>query len=83
MDISTIHDVDRHLDLLRHTILPRIQQMLVVTRSSYETGQSTLLDLLDSQREQIVIERLVANLRITREKRLADLESIAAINLEG
>src|SRR5438132_11525375 len=33
-----------------------------------------LFDLLDSQRSLIAIERLVANLRITRAKRLADLD---------
>ena len=82
MDITTLRDADRQLDLFEHTVLPRARQVVTVARTAYETGQSTLLDLLDSQRSLIAIQRLVANLRITREKRLADLESIAALNLE-
>jgi len=54
-----------------------------VGRSVYESGQGTLLDLLEDQRSLIAIERLVGNLRITREKRLVDLESITANDLSG
>jgi outer membrane protein TolC len=82
MDISTLRDADRQLDLFEHTILPRARQVVTVARTAYETGQSTLLDLLDSERSLIAIQRLVANLRIVREKRLADLEAIAALRLE-
>ena len=82
MDITTLRDVDRQLDLVEHTVLPRARQVVTVARSAYETGQSTLLDLLDSQRSLIAIQRLVANLRITREKRLADLEAITALSLQ-
>lgn len=82
MDISTLRDADRQLDLFEHTVLPRARQVVTVARSAYESGQSTLLDLLDSQRSLIVIQRLVTNLRIAREKRLADLEAIIARPLE-
>jgi outer membrane protein TolC len=82
MDISTIRDADRQLDLFGHTILPRARQVVTVARSAYETGHSSLLDLLDSQRSLISIQRLVANLRITREKELADLEAITAKELQ-
>lgn len=81
MDITTLHDADRQLDLFEHTVLPRARQIVTIARSAYEAGQSTLLDLLDSQRSLIAIERLIANLRVTREKRLFDLEAIAAIAL--
>jgi outer membrane protein TolC len=82
MDLSTLRDADRQLELLDHTILPRAHQVVTVARSAYEAGQSTLLDLLDSQRTLIALGRLVANLRITREKQLADLESIASTRLD-
>jgi outer membrane protein TolC len=48
---------------------------VTVARSAYEAGQSSLLDVLEAQRSLLAIERLVANLRATREKRLADLEA--------
>jgi outer membrane protein TolC len=72
-----VRDADRQLDLFEHTVLPRAKQIVTVARSAYEAGQSSLLDLLDAQRSLLAIERLVANLRATRETRLANLEAAA------
>lgn len=80
-DIAIIRDADRQLDLFEHMILPRAREVVNVGRSAYETGQATLLDLLDDQRSLIAIERLVANIRIAREKHLAELESITTSDL--
>jgi len=80
-DIAMIRDADRQLELFQQTILPRARQIVDVRRSVYETGQASLLDLLDDQRSLIGIERLVANLRISREKNLADLETITVTDL--
>jgi outer membrane protein TolC len=80
-DLVTLRDADRQLDLFEHTILPRARQVVTVTRAAYEAGRSPLLDLLDSQRSLLSIRRLVNELRITRAKRLADLESITATEL--
>jgi outer membrane protein TolC len=82
-DITIIRDADRQLDLFEHTVLPRAREVVNVGRSSYETGHASLLDMLDDQRSLIAIERLVANLRIVREKHLVELESIAARDLSG
>lgn len=82
-DITIIRDADRQLDLFQHTILPRAQEIVTVARSAYETGQATLLDSLDDQRSLIAIERLTANLRIVREKHLADFESITTRDLSA
>ncbi len=80
-DITIIRDADRQLELLEHTILPRARQAVSVGRSAYEANQATLLDQLDDQRSLLAIERLVADLRITRDKRLAELESITTCDL--
>jgi len=80
-DITIIRDADRQLDLFEHTILPRARQIVNIGRSAYETGRASLLGLLDDQRSLIAIERLVADLRIDREKHLAELESITARDL--
>jgi outer membrane protein, heavy metal efflux system len=79
MDIATLRDADRELNLFEHTILPREREALILARLSYETGQLSLLDLLESERSLISLERLVANLRIAHEKRRADLEAITAV----
>ena len=62
---------------------PAPHQIVSLARTSYQTGNASLLDLLDSQRSLIDIERLSANLRITRDKRLAEIESIAAVDLSA
>ena len=82
MDIRTLRDSDRQLELFEQTILPRATQVVTVARSAYEAGQSSLLEWLDGERSLIAIRRLVANLRAARAKRLADLEAIAAQNLQ-
>ena len=76
LDLSIIRDADRQLDLFQHTILPRARQVVTVSQTAYETGRSSLLDLLDAQKSLIAIERLVAHLQATREQRLNDLEAI-------
>jgi hypothetical protein len=63
---------------LDNTILPRARQVVMLARTAYQTGNATLLDLLDSERSLIDIQRLSANLQITRDKRLLDIESIDA-----
>jgi outer membrane protein, heavy metal efflux system len=80
-DIAIIRDTDRQLNLFERTILPRTREMVNLGRSTYETGRASLLDLLEDKRSLITIERLIANLRITREKDLAELESITASDL--
>ena len=63
------------MKLFEQSILPRARQTVEVGRASYESGHASLLELLDDQRSLIAINRLVASLRIAREKRLADLEA--------
>jgi outer membrane protein TolC len=81
-DLNMVHDADRQIDLIQNTILPRAAQVVAVVRSSYETGQASLLDLLESQRSLIAIQRLLANLGVTREKRLVEIEAITASSLQ-
>lgn len=83
MDLSTIRDADRQLDLFDRMVLPRARQVVTVERAAYEAGHAPLLDLLDAQRSLIAMERLVARLQATREERLDDLEAITAQPLEA
>jgi cobalt-zinc-cadmium efflux system outer membrane protein len=76
MDITTLRDAERQLDLLSHTILPRAQRGVALGRTAYESAQATLLDLTESQRSLITLQRLIANLQIVHAMRLADLEAI-------
>ena len=73
--VVSLHDAVRQLDLFHNTLLPRARQVVAVARSVYESGPTSLLALLDSERSLIAIQRLTANLRVTREKNLVDLEA--------
>jgi outer membrane protein TolC len=77
-DLTTFRDADRQLDLFNSAILTRTRQIVELTRSAYETGQSSLLDLLEAQRSQIAFERLSAKLTVTRNDAVADLEQVTA-----
>jgi cobalt-zinc-cadmium efflux system outer membrane protein len=80
-DIATLHDAERQIELIGQTILPRARQAVALTRAAYETGGASFLDLLDSQRSLIDLERLAANLRIIRDKRAIEIEAIDASTL--
>jgi outer membrane protein TolC len=81
LDLSAIHDTDRQLKLFRQTILPRTRQLVDLSRGRYESGNATLLDLLDSQRTALNVEKMLVNLELAKARQLADLESIAAAKL--
>ena len=80
-DLATLRDADRQLDLYERSVLPRARQIVTLGRSAYESGAASLLDVLDGQRSLVEIERLVAQLRAVRDRRLADVESLAATHL--
>jgi outer membrane protein, heavy metal efflux system len=80
-DIATIKDADRDLNLFNRSILPRARQIVSITQSSYQTGRTSLLDLLDAHRSLIALQRLTAQLQATRADHLADLESLTTTDL--
>ncbi len=80
-DLTLIRDADRQLELFDRSVLPRVRQVVTIGRTAYETNRASMLGLLEDQRSSIAIERLIANLRVTREKHLAELESITASDL--
>jgi cobalt-zinc-cadmium efflux system outer membrane protein len=74
-DLAVMRDAHRQIDLLEKVIIPRTQQIVSASQASYGANQSSILDLLDGQRSLIALRRLVAELKITREKQLVDLEA--------
>jgi cobalt-zinc-cadmium efflux system outer membrane protein len=83
MDITALRDADRQLDLFQQSILPRAQQAVTLMRSGYEANQSTFLDIVDSEQSLIAVQKLVANMRLIREKRLNDIEKNAAVLVDS
>ena len=81
MDIAEIRNADRQVAIFTQMILPRMRQIVVLTRSAYENGQSSLLEVIDSQKSLIVVERTTAELRVNREKRLSEIEALTGTSL--
>jgi outer membrane protein TolC len=78
MDSTFIGDADRQILLFQSSVLPRAHSIVAISRSSYETGQSSYLQLVEGEKSVIAIDRLIANLRVSREKRVLELEAIIA-----
>lgn len=71
------HDAERKLDLYDSTLLPKANESVKVTETSFMAGKGTFLDLIDAQRIllefQLDTERALAN----RMQSLAELEMLA------
>lgn len=55
--VQELAEVKRRLELYGDTLLPKARQAFEVTQSSYEADRSTILDLIDSERTLLEIER--------------------------
>jgi outer membrane protein TolC len=76
LDIAIVRDADRQTALFDKTVIPRARLIVTLSRTGYETGQSSLMDLLESRRSILSLQKLVANLKIAREKRSVDIQTL-------
>ena len=75
--LYVMRNSERQVEVFRTTILPRAEQAMASSRQAYATGQGTFTDLIDAQRTLLDVRLMIAEARVEREKRLAELESIA------
>jgi outer membrane protein, heavy metal efflux system len=64
----------RQLDLYRQVVLPQARQSLSLGLTSYETGQTSLLMLIDAYRSSVNYTREYFMMRLNFEQTMADLE---------
>lgn len=81
LNITDLRDADRQLELLEHVIRPRAIRMVTLARNTYASAQASLLDILGNERSLIAIDRLAAQFRVARAKRLADVEVLSGAAL--
>jgi outer membrane protein TolC len=81
-ELSAARDADRQRRVLEESILPRANQMVATARTSYETGQATLPDLLDAHRSLVAIRRLLVNLKASGQKSWLQIEALIGQSLE-
>jgi outer membrane protein TolC len=73
---------ERQAAIFEQAILPRAQQMLAGSRQAYATGTGSFVDLIDAQRTLLDVRLMIAEARVEREKRLAELEALAGVDIE-
>ena len=73
---------ERQADLFEQTVLPLAEETLSSSRQSYSTGTGRFIDLVDSQRTLLNVRLMIAEVRIEREKRLAEMEALAGTDVE-
>jgi len=81
-DLYLLRNADRQITLFRETIVPRAEEVVTRARAAYTAGQVPLVELLDSQRMLIEVRTMLARLQVEREKLLAEVESVAAVDIE-
>ncbi len=74
-------DAQRQISLYRDTLLPKAMQSLESTLVSYQTGESSFLDLLEAQRDLLAFELVLIRGQTGRARELARLDQIAGIRL--
>ncbi|HEX8521531.1 MAG TPA: TolC family protein [Tepidisphaeraceae bacterium] len=80
--LYTLRNAERQADVYERLILPRAQQVLSSARQAYTTGSGSFMDLIESQRMVLDVRLMIVESRAEREKRLAELEALAGVDVE-
>lgn len=79
---SALRDAERQIELFENRIQPAIDMSARATQAAYTSGSTDLAPFLDSQRSRLEARAQLAALRMARERRLAELEALAGLDLE-
>lgn len=77
-----LRNAERQTGLFQSTITPLAEQAMNASRVSYMAGTVGYSDLIDSQRTLLNVRLMTTQVRIEREKRLAELEALAGTDVE-
>jgi cobalt-zinc-cadmium efflux system outer membrane protein len=81
-NLYLMRNAERQTTFYRRRIVPIVEQLLTSSRQAYAAGTVGFADLIDSDRTYISVRAMVAEARIEREKRLAELEALAGVDIE-
>ena len=81
--LYALRNNERQIELFREVILPKAKQVLASSQRAYSSGAIGFAELIDSQRTLLEVRRVIAEARIAREKRLAELEALAGVDVEA
>jgi outer membrane protein TolC len=80
--VYALRDTERQAALFERQVLPSAQRVLENVRQSYSAGTGGYLDLIEAQRTLLDVRLTIAEAKAAREKRLADLEVLAGVDIE-
>ena len=80
--LYTVRNAERQVTLFTTRVLPSAEMVLANSRQSYTTGSVGFIELIDSQRTLLDVRLMIVEARAAREKALADLESLAGVDIE-
>lgn len=80
--LYAMRNAERQVALFEHELLPLAEQTLNSSRQGYTTGAVGFIDLIDSQRTLLDVRLMIAEVRVEREKRLAEMEALAGTDVE-
>ncbi|MFI5381617.1 MAG: TolC family protein [Tepidisphaerales bacterium] len=81
--LYSLRNNERQIALFNDSVLPRARQVLAASHKAYASGNIGFADLIDSQRTLLEVRSLIAEARMSREKRLVELETLAGVDVEA
>jgi outer membrane protein TolC len=81
--LYAMRNAEKQVVLFRDTVLPKAEQALASSRQAYAAGQVGFIELIDSQRTLLDVRLMIAQARVEREKRLAEMEALAGVDVEA
>ena len=80
--LYALRNAERQERLLLTQVLPAAERINVSNRPAYAAGTVNFIDMIEGQRTVLEVREAVAEARIEREKRLAELEALAGVDVE-
>jgi outer membrane protein TolC len=81
-NLYIMRNAERQTELYQRRVMPGAEQLVSRSQNAYAADAVGFADLIDSERMLISIRRMVAQAQIKREKRLAELEALAGVDIE-
>jgi outer membrane protein TolC len=80
--LYALRNYERQAALFEQRIVPASQRVVELSRQSYANGGVAFVELIDSQRMLLEARLALAEARAGRERRLAELEALAGVDIE-
>ena len=80
--LYTLRNDENQRALFEERVVPAAQQALRSSQSAYTGGSVGYAELIETQRTLLNVKLQIVNLRVDREKRMAELEEMAGVDME-